>query len=271
MKKLEAIFVSVGHGESMSGRWDPGAMSLDGKISEREIIVSVAKELSFLLPKEKTFFIGNEGSEENLVEKISEINAICKKHSFSKEGTLGVSIHANYAAPTASGTFALYQSNDDREKDFSIVLGAEVAKSSGLRDLTERPDTWTGHGRLGILRDTIPTFALIELGFMNKDLETLVKHPKKFAEGIKNAIEKFSGERFDRISEKNVISRWAKKSVLKAINSNAMMEWKNPQEIVDEKTIQWVFHNLGFIKKMNKKGMTREQLAVALDRAGLLG
>jgi len=77
-------------------------------------------------------------------------------------------------------------------------------------------------------------------------------------------------EIFDFIFEEKEISEWAEESVEKAIARGIATKWENPQEIVGSKTLGYILKNLGLISKVSKTGVTKEQVIVAADRAGLL-
>ena len=64
------------------------------------------------------------------------------------------------------------------------------------------------------------------------------------------------------------VSPWAEPSVEKA-KKKGIEQWENPQQIADAVITGWTLHKLGLLSKVPQDGITKEQLIVALDRAGL--
>lgn len=78
----------------------------------------------------------------------------------------------------------------------------------------------------------------------------------------------------DYITMKQVetrVSQWAVASVEKAIKKGIMTKWENPREIIAPANgaLEWSLYNLGGLTKTGLP-MTKERLAVAYDRLGLL-
>lgn len=68
-----------------------------------------------------------------------------------------------------------------------------------------------------------------------------------------------------------VVSTWAQVAVEKAKKAGIIKDWSNPQEIVGGEKLEWVFENLGLLdKQKHTGGVPLEELAVVLDRLGLL-
>lgn len=260
---LKAIFISVGHGEGPSGGFDPGSIAPD-KTTERQVVVRIAAELAKMLPAGRTHFIGGEGQEESVAEQTKTINDFCTANKIGKRESLLVSIHANAPVAGAAGTFAMYQSDDAVEKDFAVLLGDEVCKAAGTVNRPEQPDTASRFHRLGIVRDTIPTSALIECGFLSGDLQELKTSPEKFALGIKTAIEIFSGESF----APQGADEWAAKQAdfLKRIG---VWKTQNPRAPLSPVKLAWVLFNLGFLEKQpDADGISEEEFMVLICREG---
>jgi len=73
-----------------------------------------------------------------------------------------------------------------------------------------------------------------------------------------------------KLSDTPTVSPWAHESIEKAKKKGIMTNWSAPQESVTDETYQWVFLKLGVLDKVTTTALTRERLAVILDRLNLL-
>ncbi len=71
------------------------------------------------------------------------------------------------------------------------------------------------------------------------------------------------------VTKPRPVSPWAEESVEKA-KKKGIVQWGNPQQVADAMITGWTLQKLGFLSKVPQDGITKEQLIVALDRAGLL-
>ena len=69
----------------------------------------------------------------------------------------------------------------------------------------------------------------------------------------------------------NLVSIWARASVDKAVKKGIMTQWENPQEVIAQanSTLEYSLFNFGGLTKTGMP-VTKERLAVAYDRLGLL-
>lgn len=207
-KNIRAIFVSCGHISLADGAHDPDANN-DGikndPISERKEAEDVTRELVARLqadPQLKTipvFTIGL-GERLNVAAKTKKINDICRTRGFTAADSLLVEIHLNSSGEaTANGLEVWYYSGDETAKAFALTLAASLKEATGMpyHGTPVKGDTSNRHGRLGIVRDTIPLAALFELGFIsNREDAAMHTDPTKdnaFSLGALNGIRTWMG------------------------------------------------------------------------------
>lgn len=199
--KYKKIFIIAGHSET-----DPGAIAKDGT-TEREIVKEISYYVSEIL-YEKAISIGIEPSRD-LGSKIKTINNLCEKFKLDHENSLLVSIHADWRG-ASEGVCGYHYAGSYESKKFSETIISEVAKVGERMVKFNRADTHSRHGRLGIIRDTEPLAALIEVGVLKIDnnetdgLELIKSKEgqKKIAFAIVKAIERFTGWETTKEEEK---------------------------------------------------------------------
>lgn len=184
---FKKIFIVAGH----SGE-DPGAVAADGT-TERSIVIDIASMVcDFIGGKAMPIGIAQSLT---LTQKIKEVNRICISENLDHMNSLLLSIHADWrGAPEGVGAY--YYTGSKASEDFSRIIAEEVAKNTERKVNYIKSDTRSPHGRLGIIRDTLPLAALVEIGSLRSDanqsdgLELLrsQKGRSNIAEGIVSGI-----------------------------------------------------------------------------------
>ena len=171
----------------------------------------------------------------------------------------------NAASAQANGAEGFYYDGSQESMERCVKLLGAYVGNIGLRSRGVKPDTATRFGRLGIIRDTKPWAFLLELGFITNlnDLNIVRREGK---DAFVQACLELVGVK----EQKQHVSPWAEESVKKAKNKGVMVQWDTPQEEVTVAMYEYVWRNLGAIKDVKLTGRTKEEVAVILDRLGLL-
>lgn len=197
MKKqeLKAIFVEAWHG-GWSDQWAFGNWT-----NERIHTVNIAKAtdqfISWVMEfkKVRVFMIGVD-EKLTLPQKIAKINQICRLNGFNHKNAILVSIHVNSGgAGKASGVEGRAYTGSTDSTKLATMIAEEQA---WLLKISKRATKWdqsNRHGRLWIIRDTLPLAVLIECWFIdNKTDADLLKNKETealFWRGIVRGIKKF--------------------------------------------------------------------------------
>lgn len=99
----------------------------------------------------------------NLDDRIKWIN------SRSNSTDVCIELHMNAGGGTGTEVFA--HSWSLKAMSIAANLSTILANSMGLRNRWAKPDTATRFGRLGFIRDTKPMAFLIELGFIDNEVD----------------------------------------------------------------------------------------------------
>lgn len=122
------------------------------------------------MPEEKVAWINKKAGSDDLVFS-------CHLNSSSKR--------------TEKGAMIFYYGGSQKSKEMAQKFLEAYCKATGLKNAGVYPDTSSRFGRLGIVRDTRGWAFLLELGSINKDLETVKeKGAKGLLAGIKAVLEK---------------------------------------------------------------------------------
>lgn len=167
------IYLSLGHGGGDGGARAHGT-------SENKEVTSIAHQTKDILAsrgvkigivpdgtlKQRTQWINN-----NKVEMVIEL-------------------HLD-SAPGASGCTLFYYDGFNQVRDAGKPLLETYSQYSRIKSRGMKPDSSTRHGRLGIIRDTKPLAYLLELGFIQNDIETVrQKSAIALAQGILKYLNK---------------------------------------------------------------------------------
>lgn len=194
---------------------DPGTSGNDyttddpiDKMTERKIVVPVCQFMQAMMIKDICIpvsydedWIPDSDDSLTLTQSIEFIKKDYKKRGLKPGECAGIDVHCDWAAPNASGVRVLYRAGDEKGKKLAALIAEDVAKNVGVPNLGTLPDTSTPRKRLGILRDTPVPFVLIEMGFINKDLDEMKYNPEKYAASILRGFEKHYGVKLIRESK----------------------------------------------------------------------
>lgn len=190
------VFIVAGHGgvneKDVGTTYDNFLTPEDGDIvTERMITKSVGAMVASALGE----YAIPIGIDESLTvpQKISKVNAICKRKGLDHTNSLLVSLHVDwYKAPSGFGAY--YYDGSEESKRFANHLCGALSTATKRSHLWTRPDTSSRFGRIGIVRDTKPLATLVELGDMQEDLATLIGEAgRDEAETLVSAIKSFAG------------------------------------------------------------------------------
>lgn len=70
--------------------------------------------------------------------------------------------------------------------------------------------------------------------------------------------------------EREGVSEWARGAVGKCVERGVAVEWGDPREVVGGAVLELMLHRVGLVGEVSGVGLTKERLAVVLDRLGLL-
>lgn len=166
---FKRVIVDRGHGPDNKkvGVYDPGAIFREHK--EHSIVKTVAEALPL--------FNDSDDIDVILSPELQLNRLILWVNQNSKPGDILVALHMNAGGGT--GCEVLYAGNSSPErKEQAALLSASLARGLGLKDRGAKPDSYTRHGSLPLLRRTsIPAF-LLELGFIDnpKDVSRVLDH-----------------------------------------------------------------------------------------------
>lgn len=82
-----------------------------------------------------------------------------------------ISVHFNgFFNPEATGTEVFYFGGDTKSMEKALIMSSILSGTMVTKDRGAKPDTSSGYGRLGIIRDTKSWAFLFEMGFItNKE------------------------------------------------------------------------------------------------------
>ena len=149
------IYISLGHGGG-----DGGARA-NGTSENAEVTKVAEQALTILKTQGVQIGLIPDG---RLPERIKWIN--------TNKVEIVIELHLD-SAPGASGCTLFYYDGFINVREAGQPLLDTYSKYSGIKSRGMKPDSSTRHGSLGIIRDTKPTAYLLELGFIQNDLETV--------------------------------------------------------------------------------------------------
>lgn len=217
---MKAIFLIAGHGRSANGAEDNGA-SFNNTTEYKEVVEIVSEaETSLIANKKFTKYKVRRVKEDkdgivvakqelvnpdkiqvvaighdrrlSLRDKITAVNDICVQQGWTEKDCILISVHINAANKNASGIEVWHETKSKQSKSLAKELMDKLEASTGFKRRGTKDDATNRHGRLGIIRDTMPVAVLGEFGFITNDMDSLVlKDPEAddvFAEGIYDAV-----------------------------------------------------------------------------------
>lgn len=155
MNKL--VIISAGHGGK-----DVGAIGQN--TTEAAECIQIANRLADMIRADARLQAVVVPHELALVETIAWVKA---RYKNMNDGLL-LDIHKNSFSSQATGVEVYYYGGDTGSQALAQKILDGMMSIAGMpRSRGVKPDTSTGHGRLGIIRDTAPTALLIEAGFVS--------------------------------------------------------------------------------------------------------
>jgi len=186
----KTIVVDAGHGGT-----DPGAISPDGTVKEKNVVMPIAKYLAaeLTLHGAQAVMTRDEDVKIALTERSSIANRI------QADFFISIHINSNKVANTRSGTMIFHHKQEPLGKLLAECISREVGKVSELPNMGVVSDGRIYDSGFAVLRNSTMPGVLCELGFINhsKDRKRMVTadFQKKIAEAIVRGIQIYLGER----------------------------------------------------------------------------
>jgi N-acetylmuramoyl-L-alanine amidase len=189
---LKAIFIEAGH-------WFPDNWAVGNGIIEREENIKIARKTIDYINQSvefKNIHIVDIGVwvEINLIDKISSINALCKKQWYTHENSILISIHCNaWGWWKATGIEGWFYNSSKQSMDLIKNICNQICSLTTLPYRFVKSEIYNRYGRLWIIHDTIPLGCLIECWFVDnpKDAVIIATHPELFWQWIVRWIKQF--------------------------------------------------------------------------------
>lgn len=190
------IVIDPGHGGK-----DPGAVSPNLGMTEKEVVLEVSKELEKLLQEAgfRTYMTRRDDTFISLQDRADIANRL--------NADIFVSVHAN-AAPRSDlkGIETLYYPSENSPTDFRDNLRlAEIFQEEMVRTLNASSHRINARDRLYVLRETKMPAIITEIGFLtNPEEEKLLatsQYRRQAAEGILNAVIRYVEETGTHLTE----------------------------------------------------------------------
>lgn len=186
----KTIVIDAGHGGI-----DPGAVSPDGTVKEKNIVMPIAKYMAAELTS-----LGAQAvmtRDEDVKIPLGERSAIANR--IQADFFISLHINSNKVANTRSGTMIFHHKQEPLGKLLAECISREVAKVSELPNMGVISDGRIYNSGFAVLRNSTMPGVLCELGFINhnKDRRRMVTadFQKKVAEAIVRGIQIYLGER----------------------------------------------------------------------------
>ncbi len=170
------IVLDAGHGDH-----DSGAVGAGGKL-EKDLNLSLILKVEQLLKKESgvdVILTRNDDTFVTLTDRAKIANDL--------GADVFISIHANSAAASASGTETYYYKKQD--KALASIIHKHLVSATGFKDRKVK------EGSLSVLRNTKMPAALLEIGFLSNKAEEAAMFKEDFqnkvAQGIVDGIKEY--------------------------------------------------------------------------------
>ena len=179
------IFINPGHSIDgfPTGKIDSGACG--NGLKEAQIALDIGNKVVPIL-RANGFII-----------KLQQLDGIANIYHASNNwgADLFVSIHCNSASPAASGSETFYCLGSKNGKKLAHCIQSRLVKILGTVDRGVKDDTQSAVGRLGVLRNTCCTAALVETAFISNasDAKLLRERQDDFAKAIAFGICDYCG------------------------------------------------------------------------------
>lgn len=172
----KVIVLDAGHGDH-----DSGAVGATGKL-EKDLNLSLILKVEALLKKESGVDVILTRDDDTFVSLTGRA-----KVANDLGADVFISIHANSASASASGTETFYYKNQD--KALATIVHKHLVSATGFKDRKVKS------GNLSVLRNTKMPAALLEIGFLSNKTEEATMFKEDFqnrvAQGIVDGIKEY--------------------------------------------------------------------------------
>lgn len=172
----KVIVLDAGHGDH-----DSGAVGATGKL-EKDLNLSLILKVEALLKKESGVDVILTRDDDTFVSLTGRA-----KVANDLGADVFISIHANSASASASGTETFYYKNQD--KALATIVHKHLVSATGFKDRKVKS------GNLSVLRNTKMPAALLEIGFLSNKTEEAAMFKEDFqnrvAQGIVDGIKEY--------------------------------------------------------------------------------
>lgn len=193
---IKAILIEAGHGKSLLGRLDVGAVGNDR--TERALVVQIGRLVLDILKNKPELSgvlvqgIGIE-TEANLGKKIQFVNHVILENKLTSDEVVSLSIHMNSAGDSKANGFEVWYQKKPKKNTAllceSMVRSWQEYAITALRNSAINPSSWDRWGRLYI-DDYLSTAVLVECGFISnkQDVDNVVGNLPRVAECLAHGL-----------------------------------------------------------------------------------
>lgn len=175
-KDTDILFLAVGHGTMINGKWDSGCAY--SKYTEAELMLPIVKEAVKLLRKSgvRVLTDADKGNNKNMTATVAEAN---KRHV-----KLYASVHNDYSGASSG---IMFYFGSAKGKKFGDTVCKFCSKAMNLRFKGGKKDL----DKYEVKAPTMPSI-ILELGAIKADLPEL-KQSKKYGRALAKGILKYIG------------------------------------------------------------------------------
>jgi N-acetylmuramoyl-L-alanine amidase len=194
----QAIFIEAGHGKSLLGMKDVGAVSRFGsaRYFERNIAVELARRILDILNTKKELKgaliqgVGVE-TEANIVRKMAFVNSVIRENKFTAKKCLGLAIHMNASGSSSPRGFEVWYQKNGSSKPFAEFMTRAWTKYN-LTPLRPRPINNNKNGRYGrfYTDDALCPYLIVETSFISNlaDVVAITNNLDRAAECLAHGL-----------------------------------------------------------------------------------
>lgn len=194
----QAIFIEAGHGKSLLGTKDVGAVGKFGsaRYFERNIAVELARRILDILNSKKELKgaliqgVGVE-TEANIVRKMAFVNSVIRENRFTANRCFGLAIHMNASSSGTPRGFEVWHQKNGASKALAEYM-VRAWQKYGITPLRPRAINNNKNGRYGrfYTDDALCPYLIVETSFISNlaDVVAVTKNLDRSAEAIAHGL-----------------------------------------------------------------------------------
>lgn len=198
MANVQAIFTEAGHGRSLLGLKDTGAVGKFGsaKYYERDMAKELARRVLAILKSKaelKGVLIQGVGVETdaNIRAKMRFVNSVMAENQLTPSKCMGIAIHMNASTSNKATGFETWYQIKGQSKPLAEYL-VRSWKEYAITPLRPSPINNNKKGRYGrfYTDDTLCPYLIVETSFISNlgDVQAIIKNYDRAAEAITHGI-----------------------------------------------------------------------------------